>query len=83
LATQARAMASPERLVCFWKKAFVFAVVLNGVDRSIGESDLEILIAIFAGTMMHCSVGVISGRHQTAIEGKVFIECEAFDAVNL
>ena len=46
---------------------FVFRIILNRMDSGIGESDFEILIAIFAGAMMDRTVGVISCRDETAI----------------
>ena len=53
------------------------------MDSGIGESDFEILIAIFAGTMMHCSVGVIGSGDKSAVRDKVFVGGEAFNAVDL
>jgi hypothetical protein len=42
-------------------------IVLNGRDSSIKESNLEIFIAIFAGTLMHMSIGIISSRYESTI----------------
>ena len=45
------------------------------------ESDLKILVAIFAGTVMHRTVGVISRRNQSAVGDEVFIRGKALDTV--
>ena len=49
----------------------------------IGECDLEIFVAIFAGAIMLTMIGVIGSWHQTAIRDKAFIGSESFDTVNL
>ena len=40
-------------------ESFDLGVILNSVHGSIRERDFEILVAIFAGAMMHTTVGVI------------------------
>lgn len=62
---------------------FDLGVILSGVHGCIRERDLEILVAIFAGAMMHTMVGVIGSWHQTAIRDEVSIGEESFDAVYL
>ena len=53
------------------------------MNSSIRESDFEILIAVFAGTMTHRAIRVISSRHESAVRDKVLIRDESFDAVYL
>ena len=49
---------------------------------NIGEGDLEILVPIFAGTMVHTTVGVVGSRDETAVGDKMFVGGETFDAVD-
>ena len=52
------------------------------MNSGIGESDFEILIAVFAGAMMDRTVGIVGSRDEPTVRNKPLIRIEAFDAVD-